>query len=102
MNLNDIGDLLQLIKSETEGSRKIFNFWASMFFDFALLICKGSSNLTTDTLNNNKNIQNLKETSTNEIETSLKNTRQLIKKPKKELEYSSGADFFKMLLQFIY
>ena len=73
-----------------------------MFFDFALLICKGSSNLTTDTLNNNKNIQNLKETSTNEIETSLKNTCQLIKKPKKELEYSSGADFFKMLLQFIY
>ena len=102
MNLNDIGDLLQLIKSETEGSRKIFNFFLSIFFDFALLICKGSSNLTTDTLNNNKNIQNLKETSTNEIETSLKNTRQLIKKPKKELEYSSGADFFKMLLQFIY
>ena len=102
MNLNDIGDLLQLIKSETEGSRKIFNFWPSMFSDFALLICKGSSNLTTDTLNNNKNIQNLKETSTNQIETSLKNTRQLIKKPKKELEYSSGGDFFKMLLQFIY
>ena len=69
MKLNDMGDLQ---KESSESSRKIFNFRPATFFDFALLRCKGSNALTTDTLNNNNNksIRKSKETLTNENEIS--------------------------------
>ena len=76
MKLNDIENL-QLTNSERQSSRKFCNFRAGTFFDFALLCCKGSSTLTADVLNNNnKSIRKSKETSTSQIETSLKNTHQ--------------------------